>query len=110
VQDAARELLALSDDFDALDRHLRRKAAQARLADGDLGAILALDVAPILRFTKGEDHWLEDPAFFLRHSRPVGDGYRDLDDRYHSGSNRRAKNLYQWDPQTRRPRVSPRWH
>jgi hypothetical protein len=101
VQHAARDLLALSDEFDALGRHLRRKAAQARLADGDQGAALAMDLAPILRFSEGEDHWLDDPAFFPRHSKPVGDGYRDLEDRCHAGANSRSKNLYQWDPRTR---------
>jgi hypothetical protein len=92
VQDAAHRLYALSDELDTLGRQLRRKAAQARRADGDLGALLATSQAP-LRFTKGEDHWLENPAFFLRHSKPVDGGYRDLDDRFHRGNNDRARNL-----------------
>lgn len=102
VQVAARQLWVLADELATLDLLLRRRAALVRLVDGDPGALLAMDLAPILRFSDGEDHWLEDPAFFLRHSSPVDDAYRDLDDDFHAGSNERAKNLYQWDPVARR--------
>jgi len=102
VQSAARDLFDLSNTFNTLAEQLRRKAEQTRRAEGDTSAALAMEFAPILHFAKGEGHLLEDPQYFLKHTRKDGD-YRDLvDNRYHRGDNSRARNLYEWDPIKRR--------
>jgi hypothetical protein len=96
---AAQVVRDLAAPMEVLARNAAKRADIARSADDPIGAMLALDFAPEIRFAEGEENWLEDPRYYSK-TAEFDSGRFDLPDNDNArrGNNERAKLLYEWDP------------